>query len=107
MQSKQALTLSRSTLQKTDHYSMIRRARISMVIAVIAAFFGFTGILQAAAPLAQLTFFALAGFSFLSILFALFEDEPVASKPRLAPDELLTPLRQAELPLEDFARVAP
>ena len=87
---------------------MIRRARISLVISLVAAFFGFTGILQTAAPVAKITFFALAGFAVLSILFALFEDEPVAIKSQLVPEVLTTPLIQTELPHgQEFARVAP
>ena len=87
---------------------MLRRARISMEIAVLAAFFGFTGVLQAAAPLAQITFFCLAGFSVLSILFALFEEVQVVNRPDLEREQLSHSLVQAELPLaHEFARVAP
>jgi uncharacterized membrane protein YtjA (UPF0391 family) len=79
-----------------------------MVIALIAAIFGFTGILDTAAPLAQITFFALTGFSLLSILLALFEVEPAAIEPQLAPQELITPITQTGVPLvQEFARVAP
>ena len=87
---------------------MIHRALIFMVLALIAALFGFTGILQTTAPLAQIAFFALAAFSLLSMLFALFEVEPVVRKPEFVREQLTSSLPQTELPLvAQFARVAP
>jgi uncharacterized membrane protein YtjA (UPF0391 family) len=53
---------------------MLKRARISFGIASIAAIFGFTGILQAAAPVAQALCYLLMAFSGLSLLFSLFEE---------------------------------
>ena len=51
-----------------------------MVIALIAAMFGFTGILKATAIIAQSVFFVCFGFCVLSLLFSLFE-EPSAPGP--------------------------
>jgi len=63
---------------------MIKRARISLEIASIAAIFGFTGIIETAAVYAQAAFYILVVFAFLSLLFGLFEEEgePGFSIPR-------------------------
>jgi uncharacterized membrane protein YtjA (UPF0391 family) len=70
---------------------MIKRARISLEIASIAAIFGFTGIIDAWAVYAQAAFYGLVVFAFLSLLFGLFEEdgEPGFSIPR--PDGVSTP----------------
>ena len=47
-----------------------------MVIALIAAIFGFTGILHWTAAIAQTVFFLCFGMSVLSLLFSLFEELP-------------------------------
>lgn len=55
---------------------MLRRAARWMVIALIAAIFGFTGILHWTAMIAQSVFFVCFGMSLLSLLFSLFEELP-------------------------------
>ena len=47
-----------------------------MSIALIAAFFGFTGIVEYTAVIAQTVFYASVVFTFLSLLFCLFEGAP-------------------------------
>jgi uncharacterized membrane protein YtjA (UPF0391 family) len=58
---------------------MLKRAYISASIAAVAAIFGFSGLLNGAAPLAKGICFVCGAFSGLSLLFSLFEeiDEPV------------------------------
>ena len=51
---------------------MFKRARISLLIALIAATCGFLGLLDS--PIAQTLFNFLLAFAFLSFLFGLFED---------------------------------
>jgi uncharacterized membrane protein YtjA (UPF0391 family) len=53
---------------------MLKRAYFSAVIAAIAAIFGFSGLLQDAAPIAKGVSYAFAAFCGLSLLFSLFED---------------------------------
>jgi uncharacterized membrane protein YtjA (UPF0391 family) len=56
---------------------MLKRAAHCVVIAVIAAIFGFTGILHWTAGIAQSVFFLFLAFCILSLLFSLFEDSSV------------------------------
>ena len=65
---------------------MLRRAGNWVLVAVIAAFFGFTGILHWTAAIAQTVFFVCIGFGILSLLFSLFE-EPSAPRARKLPIE--------------------
>ena len=51
---------------------MFKRARISLLIGLIAATCGFLGLLDS--PIAQTLFDFLLAFAFLSFLFGLFED---------------------------------
>ena len=51
-----------------------------MVIALIAAIFGFTGILHWTAMIAQAVFFVCFGMSVLSLLFSLFEASPAQTR---------------------------
>ena len=51
---------------------MFKRARVSLLIALIAATCGFLGLLDS--PIAQTLFDFLLAFAFLSFLFGLFED---------------------------------
>jgi uncharacterized membrane protein YtjA (UPF0391 family) len=53
---------------------MLKRARMFGLIAMIAALFGFTGIIQASAPLAQVVAYFFIAFSLLSLLLGLFEE---------------------------------
>jgi uncharacterized membrane protein YtjA (UPF0391 family) len=66
---------------------MLRRAANFMVIALIAAILGFTGLLHWTAFIAQSVFFVCVGVSILSLLFSLFEDPsmPDAREPRELP----------------------
>ena len=43
---------------------------------MVAAFFGFSGIVQATAGIAQAVFYCVAAFSALSLVLWLFEEEP-------------------------------
>jgi uncharacterized membrane protein YtjA (UPF0391 family) len=52
---------------------MLRRAGFSLVLALIAAVWGFTGILHVTAPFGRIVFFVAAGFCLLSLMFSLFE----------------------------------
>ena len=67
---------------------MLKRALISAIIAAVAAIFGFSGLLDGAAPVAKGICYAFGVFSGLSLLFSLFEEvsEPL-SQPQLAPVE--------------------
>ncbi len=57
-----------------EGFRMIKRARISLLVAVVAAFFGFTGVLTNSAELAQVICYLFLAVSALSFLFCLFED---------------------------------
>jgi len=52
---------------------MLKRARICVVIAFVAAIFGFTGILHWTDVIAQSICILFGALSFLSLLFSLFE----------------------------------
>jgi uncharacterized membrane protein YtjA (UPF0391 family) len=64
---------------------MLKRARISAEVAMVAAFFGFSGIIQATAVIVQAVFYCLLGFSALSLLLCLFEDKPASGDARQIP----------------------
>jgi uncharacterized membrane protein YtjA (UPF0391 family) len=68
---------------------MLKRAYISAVIATIAAIFGFSGLLDGAAPIAKGVSYVVAAFSGLSLLFSLFEevDEPLVLQPESTPQQ--------------------
>jgi uncharacterized membrane protein YtjA (UPF0391 family) len=69
---------------------MLKRAYISAVIAVIAAIFGFSGLLDGAASIAKGISYAFAGFCAVSLLFSLFED--ASESPTVAqPTEVVAP----------------
>ena len=67
---------------------MLKRAYISAIVAAVAAIFGFSGLLDGAAPVAKGICYAFGAFSGLSLLFSLFEEvsEPLP-QPQLAPLE--------------------
>lgn len=69
---------------------MLKRAYISAIIAAVAAIFGFSGLLNEAAPVAKGICYAFGALSGLSLLFSLFEDasEPLAPQPQLIPAEV-------------------
>jgi uncharacterized membrane protein YtjA (UPF0391 family) len=52
---------------------MLKRAIMSAVVGLIAALFGFSGVLDATAPLVQVVFYICAAFCGLSLLLCLFE----------------------------------
>jgi uncharacterized membrane protein YtjA (UPF0391 family) len=68
---------------------MLKRAYISAVIAAVAAIFGFSGLLDGAAPIAQGISYAFAAFCGVSLLFSLFEDvsESLAQQTESTPQE--------------------
>jgi uncharacterized membrane protein YtjA (UPF0391 family) len=65
---------------------MLKRAAICVVIAFIAAIFGFTGILRWTDGIAQSICIVFSALSFLSLLFSLFEEpeRPVVRKIRVS-----------------------
>jgi uncharacterized membrane protein YtjA (UPF0391 family) len=69
---------------------MLKRAYISAIIAAVAAIFGFSGLLDGAAPVAKGICYAFGAFSGLSLLFSLFEEvgEPASAQPQLTPVEI-------------------
>ena len=54
---------------------MLKRAKICVVLGLLAAIFGFTGLLKETAGLAQNLCYLFAGAGLLSSLFCLFECE--------------------------------
>ena len=53
---------------------MLKRARISLLIAMVAALFGFAGLLEASAAIAQAVCYVFAASAVISFTFALFEE---------------------------------
>ena len=62
---------------------MLKRARLSAVIAMIAAIFGFSGIVETTAIIAQTVCYSFVVFTLLSLVFCLFEETPeeLSSRP--------------------------
>ena len=85
---------------------MFKRARIWLLIAVVAAGFGFTGMLRATAVIAQGAFYASAAFTILSLLFGLFEESKPAPAATESPQAKLIPLPDLEQPMQETARAA-
>ena len=56
-------------------FTMIKRACISGMIALIAAVFGFGGILETSAKIAQTVCFAFLALCAVSLLLSLFEEQ--------------------------------
>lgn len=56
---------------------MLKRARVSLVVALVAAIWGFAGILRVTAPFGRILFFLAAAFCLLSLVFSLFEAAPL------------------------------
>jgi uncharacterized membrane protein YtjA (UPF0391 family) len=77
---------------------MLKRAAHWMVVGLVAAIFGFTGILHWTAPIAQSVFFICLGFGILSLLFSLFEapSAPRARKIRIQTTRPELALRRVE-----------
>ncbi len=57
----------------SEHSCMLRRAGISLVLALVAALWGFSGVLRVTAPFGRIIFFIAAGFCLLSLLLSPFE----------------------------------
>jgi uncharacterized membrane protein YtjA (UPF0391 family) len=55
--------------------AMLRRAQIFLLMAIIPAVVSYTRISETAIPWAKLTILILLGFSAISILFSMFEEE--------------------------------
>lgn len=70
---------------------MLKRAYISAVIAAIAAIFGFSGLLDGAAPIAKGICYAFAAFSGVSLLFSLFEDVSEPPPPAVVTSQDVAP----------------
>jgi hypothetical protein len=67
-------------------WNMLKRGRISMALAAVPAAMLYTQLIDFLIPTARLLLFVLIGFSAVSFLFAMFEDEPLprpAGKPEL------------------------
>jgi hypothetical protein len=60
---------------------MLKRASISLAIAALPGLLAYTNVFETLVPAATITFFVLLGFSVLSFLLCLFEDEPTAVLP--------------------------
>ena len=56
---------------------MMKRAGKWLLVALIAAGFGFTGLLRSTAVIAQAVFYPAAAFTLLSVLLWFFEDGQV------------------------------
>jgi len=52
---------------------MLKRAGVSFVVAIVAALWGFSGVLQVTAPFGRFLCFIAAGFGLLSLMLSLFE----------------------------------
>jgi len=59
-----------------DGFTMLTRARNFGIVALLAAVFGFTGLLQNSAPLAQWVFYLALGFTLISFVLCAFEEVP-------------------------------
>ena len=55
---------------------MLKRGRISLALAAVPAAFLYTQLIDFLIPAARFLFFAAIGFSVVSFLLAMFEDEP-------------------------------
>ena len=74
---------------------MLKRARLTALIATIAAIFGFTGIVETTAVIAQTVFYPVAGLTLLSLLFCLFEETPMPLESKPLPNSAEPPLLEA------------
>jgi len=70
---------------------MIKRAHLSFEIAIIAAVLGFTGLLRAIAPIAQVVCILSLAFCGISLLFSLFEEVPTPAVRKLELSEDANP----------------
>ncbi len=79
---------------------MLKRAGISLLIALVNGMFGFTGILKVTGGMARTLFFVLLGFALVSLLLSLFEEsgEPLAREKVLSAGPEARPLAQTGQP---------
>jgi uncharacterized membrane protein YtjA (UPF0391 family) len=86
---------------------MLKRGNISLAVAAVPGFLAYTGVFETIVPAANVLFFVLIGFSVLSYLLSLFEDESAPAAPAVP----LIPLVHQAIPLAlndpQVARVAP
>jgi uncharacterized membrane protein YtjA (UPF0391 family) len=73
---------------------MLKRARRWLLIALVAAGFGFTGLLRTTAIIAQAVFYLSSAFVFLSLLFGLFEESKPSQERIEPPQGHVIPCRQ-------------
>jgi len=86
---------------------MLGRARKWSLVALIAASFGFTGLLRSTAIIAQAMFYAAAAFALLSVLFCLFEEcGPHQVKQEESAEAKIIPLPSISEPTPPEARAA-
>lgn len=80
--------LIEAALYLEEVFHMLKRAASCLLVALVAALFGFTGLLRWTAMIAQSIFFIFFGLCVLSLLFSLFEAPatPGTREIRLKPD---------------------
>jgi hypothetical protein len=81
---------------------MLKRGCISLALAALTGLLAYTAILETIVPAANISFFILLGFSVISFLFSLFEDEPEAA---VVPVPVKTKILVVDAP--KLAKVAP
>ena len=79
---------------------MLKRAANCVVIALIAAIFGFTGILHWTEVIAQSVCFVFLAFCILSLLFSLFEESSAPAVREIAVDAQAQPIPLAASPVQ-------
>jgi len=84
-----------------EHSTMLKRGIISLTVAAVPGLLSYTRIFETMVPAANIAFCILFGFSVLSFLFALFEDETV---PAVVASHLES--RALSLDAAEVARVA-
>jgi len=70
---------------------MLKRACLSLEIAIVAAVLGFSGLLRATAPIAQIICFLSLAFAVVSLLFSLFEEATESTVRKLEISEKVNP----------------
>ena len=90
---------------------MLKRARISLLLATLPASLLYIKWFEIALPVARIAFFALLGFSVISFLFYLFEEEEVMpaleTQPASLPEYDYVPDVRIAWPVPNALRVAP
>ena len=80
---------------------MLKRANVSLATAAVIGLLAYTNSLETLAPAFTISFFVLVGFSAVSFLLCLFEDESVPALPPVEPSVVLS------WQTPDLVRVAP